>query len=271
MQQKIILITGASSGFGKATAECLAKNGHIVYGTSRKPQTAENGVRMLQMEVTDRESVAAAVAQIVAEQGRIDVVINNAGMGIGGAVELATEEEISLQMNTNFGGTVNVCSCVLPQMRKQRNGLIINTSSIGGVFGIPYQGFYSASKFAIEGYSEALSLETHQFGIKVVLIEPGDFSTGFTGSRRISVATQENADYKAQFARVLKNIEHDETHGGKPDYLAKKIAKIVAKKCPKFRYVITPDPMQKVSVFLSKVMCERHFQALLRLFYNMKD
>ena len=127
------------------------------------------------MDVIDRNSVAKVVEQIIAKQGRIDVVVNNAGIGIGGSAELATEEEIALQMNTNFGGTVNVCSCVLPYMRKQRNGLIINMSSIGGVFGIPYQGFYSASKFAIEGYSETLSLETAPFGIKVVIVEPGDF------------------------------------------------------------------------------------------------
>jgi len=268
MKQKIILITGASSGFGKATASYLASQGHVVYGTSRKPQLLD-GVTMLTMDVTNRVSVASAVSEILAKHERVDVLINNAGMGIGGAVELATPEEIALQMDTNFGGVVNVCSAVLPLMRAQRHGLIINLSSIGGVFGIPYQGFYSASKFAIEGYSEALSLEVAQFGIKVVLVEPGDFNTGFTGSRCVSTQTSENVDYKASFARVLKNIEHDEQNGGKPLYLAKKIAKIVALKRPKLRYVVTPDVMQKVSVFLSKIMSGRHFQWLLRKFYKV--
>ncbi|MDD3405217.1 MAG: SDR family oxidoreductase [Paludibacteraceae bacterium] len=269
MQHKIILVTGASSGFGKAISEQLVKEGHIVYGTSRKLVTFDNGCKMLQMDVTDRMSINNAILQIIEEQKQIDVVINNAGMGIGGSVELATKEEIALQMNTNFGGTVNVCSCVLPYMRRQRTGLIINTSSIGGVFGIPYQGFYSASKFAIEGYSEALSLETYQFGVRVVMVEPGDFSTGFTGNRKISVATQNDPDYQASFARVLKNIEHDETNGGKPEYLAKQIAKIVASKRPRLRYVITPNFTQKLSVLLSKIMCGRHFQAMLRKFYNV--
>lgn len=269
MERKIILVTGASSGFGKTIAAQLVKEGHFVYGTSRKATVSDTGCTMLQMDVIDRNSVAKVVEQIIAKQGRIDVVVNNAGIGIGGSAELATEEEIALQMNTNFGGTVNVCSCVLPYMRKQRSGLIINMSSIGGVFGIPYQGFYSASKFAIEGYSETLNLETAQFGIKVVIVEPGDFCTEFTGNRKISAATQNNADYRNSFARVLKNIEHDETHGAKPEYLAKKIAKIVACKRPRLRYVVTPNPIQKLSVVLSKIMCGRHFQALLRLFYKV--
>lgn len=268
MEQKIILITGASSGFGKATASYLASQGHVVYGTSRKPQLLD-GVIMLTMDVTNRLSVASAVAEVLAKHTRIDVLINNAGMGLGGAVELATPEEIALQMDTNFGGVVNVCSAVLPLMRAQHQGLIINLSSIGGVFGIPYQGFYSASKFAIEGYSEALSLEVAQFGVKVVLVEPGDFNTGFTGSRCISQATVADADYKASFARVLKHIEHDEQNGGNPLYLAKKIGKIVVARRPKLRYVVTPDVMQKVSVLLSKLMCGRHFQWLLRKFYDV--
>src|SRR5574344_1164456 len=228
MEQKIILVTGASSGFGKARAERLVSEGHIVYGTSRKPCADAGCVRMLRLDVTDKQSITAAVNQIIAEQHHIDVLINNAGLGIGGAVELATAEEVGLQMGTNFGGTVNMCTVVLPFMRLQRSGLIINVSSIGGVFGIPYQGFYSASKFAIEGYSEALSLEIAPFSVKVVIVEPGDFCTGFTGSRKISSATQADADYGEPFARVLRNIERDENHGGKPEYLARKVAKIVS-------------------------------------------
>ena len=263
----VILITGASSGFGRAMAERLAAEGHRVYGTSRHTQAAE-GYTMLPMDVTDCASIEAAVAHVLQCEGRIDVLINNAGMGIGGAAELATDEEISLQIGTNFLGTARVCSCVLPHMRRQRNGLIINISSIAGVFGIPYQGWYSASKFAIEGYSEALSLEVAQFGVRVVLVEPGDFCTGFTGNRRISSATQADDDYAPSFGRVLQHIEHDEKHGGSPDYLARKVAKIVAARRPHFRYVVTPDPAQRFSVFLSKVLCFRWFQRILRKFYD---
>ncbi len=269
MEHKIILITGASSGFGKAMAARLAAAGHTIYGTSRRAQTSSADCTMLTMDVTDRASVEAAVQQVVAAEGHIDVLINNAGMGIGGAVELATDDEIALQIGTNLLGTARVCSCVLPHMRQQRKGLIINISSIGGVFGIPYQGWYCASKFAVEGYSEALNLEVAQFGVRVVLVEPGDFNTGFTSNRRISAATQADADYAPSFARVLKHIEHDETQGGNPDYLARKMVKIVAARRPRLRYVITPDCTEKISVALSKLMCGRHFQALLRRFYDV--
>ncbi|MDR0829442.1 MAG: SDR family oxidoreductase [Prevotellaceae bacterium] len=278
--KKVILITGASSGLGKAIAENLVKNGHIVYGTSRNvesrgvarnapTQCAPTDVKMLLMDVTSRTDIAAAIDKILQAENRLDVVINNAGMGIGGAVELAAEEEIALQMNTNFFGVVNVCSAVMPHFRKQRKGLIINASSVGGVFALPYQGFYSASKFAVEGYSEALSLETRQFGINVVIIEPGDFNTGFTQSRVISQKSLENEDYKTSFERVLKNIEKDETNGAKPEYLAKKINKIINKKRPKLRYVITPNIIQKLSVWLSYILPGRLFQWIIRLFYSV--
>lgn len=126
MQPQIILITGASSGFGKITAQMLSEQGHIVYGTSRKPSENIGKVRMLVVDVTNSISVRQAVEQIISEQGRMDVLINNAGMGIGGALELATEEEVSMQMNTNFFGVVNMCKAVLPYMRKARRGKIIN-------------------------------------------------------------------------------------------------------------------------------------------------
>ena len=183
---QVILITGASSGFGKVTAQTLAGKGYVVYGTSRRIANGNIGqIRMLIADVTDENSVRSAVNRIMDEQGHIDVLINNAGMGIGGALEMATDEEISSQMDTNFMGMVRMCRAVLPIMRKQRQGKIINISSIAGRIAVPYQGFYSASKFAIEGYSEALSMEVYPFGIKVCVVEPGDFNTGFTASRNI--------------------------------------------------------------------------------------
>jgi len=143
MERQTIIVTGASSGFGKATAEMLAGKGHSVYGLCRR-EMADGSVKYRQCDVRDRAQVAAVVAAIVKEEGRVDVLVNNAGMGIGGALELATEEEIDLQMGTNFMGCVNMCQTVLPYMRKARQGKIINLSSIGGVMGLPYQGFYSA-------------------------------------------------------------------------------------------------------------------------------
>ena len=180
----IVFITGISSGFGFETAKLLSQEGHTVYGTVRRSVEPLPKVNYIQLDVRDRDAVKKAVDKIVEKEGRIDVLVNNAGMGIGGPLEFATEEEIRLQMDTNFMGLVHCVDAVLPHMRKQGSGKIIALSSIGGLMGLPFQGFYSASKFAIEGYCEALRLETQSFGIKVVVLRPGDFSTGFTGSRK---------------------------------------------------------------------------------------
>ncbi|MEG1564332.1 MAG: SDR family oxidoreductase [Bacteroides sp.] len=266
MQPQIILITGASSGFGKSTAQMLAAQGHLVYGTSRKPSTDQGKVRMLVVDVTKRASILLAIEQLLSEQGRIDVLINNAGMGIAGALELATEEEIASQMDTNFRGVVNMCTAVLPHLRKARKGKIINISSIGGVMGIPYQGFYSASKFAVEGYSEALALEVHPFGIKVCLVEPGDFNTGFTDHRNISEQTLHEADYKESFAKSLKIIEKEERNGSHPCKLSAAICKIVTSKNPPFRTKVGPW----VQILFAKSkswLPDAVMQFALRLFY----
>lgn len=268
--QKIILITGVSSGFGRAIAERLLGDGHIVYGTSRRElDFSLEGLIVRRLDVTDRHGVKSVVDSIVQEQGRIDVLINNAGVGIAGATELASDEEIDLQMNTNLRGVVGMCAAVLPYMRAKRSGTIINISSIGGVFAIPYQGFYSVSKFAVEAYSEALSLETKQFGIRVVIVEPGDFNTGFTANRKVSAATIDDSDYGESFARVINNIEQDERGGGDPRYLARKISKIVRKRSPRLRYLIAPNFIQKLSVAAHTVLPNRLFEILVRIFYNV--
>lgn len=266
MQPQVILITGASSGFGKISAQMLAEQGHIVYGTSRKPYANTDKVKMFIVDVTDLSSIREAVKQIVVEQGRIDVLINNAGMGIGGALELATEEEVSRQMNTNFFGVVNMCREVLPIMRKSRKGKIINISSIAGVMGIPYQGFYSTSKFAVEGYSEALALEVHPFGIKVCLVEPGDFNTGFTDNRNISELTINDSDYGESFSKSLKIIEKEEKNGCHPQKFGKTICKIVNRKNPPFRTKV--GPIVQVWFARSKrLLPDRWMQMALRFFY----
>lgn len=268
---KIILITGASSGLGKACAEYLAsKKGYVVYGTSRKvsPTLYPSSFTMLPMDVVQPESVQVAVQTIIDKHGRIDVAINNAGMGIGGALELATPEEIALQMNTNFMGTVNVCSAVIPHMRRVGGGKIINLSSIGGVMGIPFQGFYSASKFAVEGYSETLSLELHPFKIKVVLVEPGDFATGFTAARVISESTKNSEHYSHKFNKCMAIIEKEENGGCKPIKLAKVVYKITKAKRPKFRYKVG-NMVQTCFARAKAVIPSRTYQALLRIFYNL--
>ena len=264
---KVILITGASSGFGKAIAERLAAKGNIVYGTSRKEKEDKN-IRFLVVDVRDRQTIDNAVNHIVKESGRIDVVVNNAGMGIGGSLELATNEEIELQMGTNFRGCVNVCQSVLPIMREQGGGQIINLSSIGGVMGLPYQGFYSASKFAIEGFTEALAAEVRGFGIKVSMVEPGDFATNFTARRVNSEATSQNASYSQSFARSLSIIEKEENGGLKPEILAKKIEKIINTRHPRLRYVVA-NLEQKLSVLLKRIIPGNWMVSILRNYYKV--
>ena len=227
---KVILITGATSGFGRTASGMLSAAGHTVYGTGRSVQegTRDDGVRMLRLDVTVPSSIEEAVGKIIAAEGRIDVLVNNAGAGIGGSLELATEEERRWQMETNFMGMTCVCSAVLPHMRRQRSGRIINISSIAGVVAVPYQGFYSASKFAIEGYSEALAVEVRRFGIRVCLVEPGDFRTGFTSSRKMSQATLDDPDYSASFRRTMAGVEKDETRGCDPARVGKVLCRLVA-------------------------------------------
>jgi short-subunit dehydrogenase len=268
-EQKVILITGASSGFGKISAQILAERGHIVYGTSRKQTDSPEKVIMLAMDVTDPYSIQKIITHIYSEQGRIDVLINNAGMGIGGALELATQEEVLQQMNTNFFGVVNMCNAVLPYMRKARQGKIINISSIAGIMAVPYQGFYSASKFAIEGYSEALALELHPFHIKVCLVEPGDFKTGFTASRNISTATLNDSDYGERFAKALTLIEKAENQGSNPILLGKAMCRIVEKKKPSFRTLVGPLE-QILFARVKSYLPNKVIQFILRSFYDIK-
>lgn len=269
MQPKIILITGASSGIGKACAEQLVGEGHIVYGTSRKPyQSDHENLHFIICDVIDIVSVEKCVKQIVAEQGRLDVLMNNAGAGIVGALELTTKEEFDFQMRVNFEGVFNVCAAVVPIMREQRSGTIINMSSVGGVMGLPFQGLYSASKFAVEGFSEALRLEMHTFGVNVVIIEPGDFNTGFTGSRMTSVATQNHPDYKEQFATTLRLIEDNESNGNPPVKIARLVSKIVNSKKPGFRYPVG-NIIERLSIFVKRIVPGRFYQWILRVYYKV--
>lgn len=263
----IVFITGISSGFGLETAKLLAEEGHTVYGTVRRAVEPLPKVHYLQMDVRDREAVTKAVAKVVEKEGRVDVLINNAGMGIGGPLEFATEEEIRLQMDTNFMGLVHCVDAVLPQMRRQGRGKIIALSSIGGLMGLPFQGFYSASKFAIEGYCEALRLEVKQQGINVIVLRPGDFSTGFTGSRK-KVADDAALQAYPIYKSAIEKVEHDENGGLKPDVLARKISKILKEKNPRNGYVVASFE-QKLSVLLKRILPAKWFARILGSYYRL--
>jgi NAD(P)-dependent dehydrogenase (short-subunit alcohol dehydrogenase family) len=267
--QKVVFITGISSGFGKKTAELLAAKGHIVYGTVRRETGIMQNVNILKMDLNDPSSIKQAVATVLQKEGRIDVLINNAGAHTGGAIETSSIENIRLQMDTNVMGMVYMLKQVLPAMRQQREGIIINFSSIGGLMGLPFQGFYSASKFAIEGLSEALRMEVKQFNIKVVVINPGDFHTNNTANRRNFLTKAINDPYSEQFTKSLSIIEKDENGGWPPEVLARKMVKIVEAKNPCQRYVIATAE-QKLAVVLKKILPSAWFMKILAPHYGIK-
>ncbi len=181
-EYKVILVTGASSGLGLATALRLNAAGHRVYGASRS-RAPSTDTPWIVMDVDDDESVSHGVEHILAREGRIDVAINNAGIGYAGSVEDLTMGEARQQLETNFFGVLRVCRAVLPAMRRRGAGLIVNVTSIGAQIALPYQGHYTASKLALEGMSQALRMEAAGFGVRVVVVAPGDFRTGFTAHR----------------------------------------------------------------------------------------
>lgn len=267
MESKVILITGVSSGFGLTTAKHLAAIGHKVYGSVRRKIDEIQGVGLVNMDVTDLISVREAINYVISRERRIDVLINNAGVGIAGSIEETSAEELDLQMKTNFTGTVYTTQTVIPFMRQQNSGTIINISSIGGLMGLPFQGFYSASKFAVEGYSQALSLEVKPFKINVVIVNPGDFATQFTANRKISATG--NSSHYPFFKNALKEIEKHEIAGLHPTAIAHKIAYIVSSQNPAFRYVVA-SPSQKLSVWLYKMMPYKMFAKILEHYYNLR-
>src|ERR1700744_3140105 len=237
--KKIILVTGASSGLGLATAKALQAQGHTVYGTSRDVKKIKDvAFNPLQMDFTEDASVKAAIDTIIGTEGKIDVLVNNAGNGITGPLYAMPVEFAKIQIEVNFFGVVRVSSAVLPGMIEKKQGLVINISSLAGLFGLPYQGLYSASKFAIEGYSESLRMELQNTGVKVTVLNPGDFKTDFTGNREKLPFTLNNDKLKAEFEAAVAAMEKDEGIGASPDKLAQKICSIVAKSSPAHSYLV---------------------------------
>lgn len=262
---KVVLITGISSGFGFAVAQLLAKGNYRVYGTVRRKVELIPNVNYLYMDVVSDESVKQAIDGVFQKEGRVDVLINNAGVGIAAPIELTKITDIQHLMDVNFFGAVRATQAVLPIMRKQSSGIIIYISSIGGLIGLPYQGIYSASKFALEGFCHALYHEVKQFNIKVIVINPGDFATRFTANRLCAEKDDPIAVYP-NFGKTLSKIEQDEKNGLHPDELAKRIERLISKKNAPVRHVIA-SPLQKFSVFLKRILPEKLFYRIISKYY----
>jgi short-subunit dehydrogenase len=276
INEDVVLITGASSGIGKTIAEKLARLGYKVYGTSRKQQpldgknTAGNNgpgfFRLIQLDVCSEASVKNAVEYVLEKEGTIDVLINNAGFGIAGSVEDTSTEEAQKQFDTNFFGVHRMLRHVLPVMRKNQKGIIINISSVAGVFSIPFQSMYSASKYALEAMSEALRVEVKPFGIKVVLVEPGDTRTEFTSKRQIVAAADEYSVYKESFTRSLNTMVKDETNGPEPDVVAKVVIKVLNRKNAPIRVAVGAS--YKALVILKRFVPARFAEYIIGKLYS---
>ncbi len=265
---QVILVTGASSGIGEAIAIHLHQKGHIVYGSGRTAHGLHtSGFRFISLNVNDSESVNNAVEYIIQKETRLDVLINNAGIGLAGAVEEVDEESVKHIFDTNITGVYRTCKAVLPQMRRQKSGKIINIGSIAGMIGLPYRSFYSASKFAIEGFSEGLSMEVKQFGIKVVLVQPGDMKTSIN-QNRIEVDGGQDSPYLESFNYVRSKFSNAVDNAFEPIVIAKIIDQIINDKRPSFRY-IKGSFFEYLTCFLKSTLSFRSFEKAVTSYYKM--
>ena len=263
---RVVLITGASSGIGRVAAQRLHARGARVWGASRRVIAGE--IPWIAMDVADDDAVRAGVRTLLEKEGRIDALITCAGYGIAGAIEDTSSVEAQAQFATNFFGTFRAVRAVLPAMRAQRAGRIVLVGSIAGRIALPFQGFYSASKFALEGFAEALRMEVKPFGIDVSLIEPGDFKTDFTAARvRVAGATAQSP-YYAACERALRQMEEDERTGPDPAIVAESILAMLDATRPPFR-VRVGGLVQKMAVSLKAVLPETMFERLIMGSYKI--
>jgi len=263
---KVVLVTGASSGIGNAIAEYLGKRGHRVYGASRSSVESRH-FTSVRMDVTKAEEIDNIISKIFISEGKIDAVVNNAGLGVAGPFETSNLEEIRKAMETNFYGTIKVCQTVLPFMRKQKDGYIINISSIGSVMGLPYRGFYSASKASVDIMTEALRMEVKGFGIKVCLVHPGDVKTAINDHRLIAAKDSDDA-YGETFTRIYEEMNKDVRKGIKPEKFGPVIGKIIHSENVKRNYYVGHFT-QKLSVKLKKLLPDFLFEKMIMSYYKL--
>lgn len=265
---KVVLITGGSSGIGKSIGEFLLSKGYDVYGTSRNPERyASSKIKLVALDVADVTSIKNAVQSILQSSGRIDVLINNAGAGITGPMEEIPDEEIKRNFETNLFGPINVIKSVLPQMRKQNSGLVINITSIAGYMGLPYRGIYSASKGALELITEAFRMEIKDFNIHMTNVAPGDFATNIAAGRYHAPVIH-GSPYEVKYGSVLRAIDEDVNKGNNPDLVAKVIYKIINTSNPKIHYKVGAF-MQKFSVVLKRLLPDKVYEKLLLNHYKL--
>ena len=265
---KVVLITGGSSGIGKSIGEFLHHKGFAVYGTSRNPDKVVHSIfPLVALDVRDAKSIQLAVAKIIQETGRLDIVINNAGVGIAGPLEEIPMEEIKNNFETNFFGPIEVMKAVLPQMRSQQSGLIINITSIAGYMGLPYRSVYSASKGALELVTEALRMEVKPFGIQITNVAPGDFATNIAAGRFHAPVTKGSA-YEKVYGDVLNTMDQHVDSGSNPNEMAEAVYRIIQEINPRIHYKVGAF-MQKFSIVLKRILPDKVYEKMLMNHYNL--
>ncbi len=264
---KVVLLTGASGGLGTAIARHLSQKNYKVYGTSRKERVSQY-YTWVPMDLSDAASIDKAINSVLSKENRIDILINNAGIGITGSIEETPIDDLRKVFEVNFFGMVQTIQKVVPVMRGQQSGTIINISSIAGYTGLPFRGFYSATKSAVMRMSEALSSEVQQFNIKVIDVAPGDFKTNIAAGRLYTEA-REDSPYYADYKRILKMIDDEVDAGLEPDILGRKVDKILQTKHPKLRYNIGLF-MQRLTPYLTCLLSGRFFEKLILKHYKMR-
>jgi NAD(P)-dependent dehydrogenase (short-subunit alcohol dehydrogenase family) len=270
--KRTVLVTGCSSGIGLATCHVLSRNNFMTYGTVRNLSKAKKiqdlinrenlSLKILRLDVNDNQSIKLAVKKILADTGRIDVLINNAGYGMFGPVEEITTQEVKKQFETNFFGTIRLIKAIVPIMRKQGNGTIVNISSMVGRFGVPLNSAYVSSKFAVEGLSESISFELEEFGIRVIVIEPGVVKSDFFHNVKVKGMNLESPYHKLMERRVNfldKAMKNSLTSSYD---VADTILEALNSKDPKFRYVIGNDATN--SLRMRNSLSDRKFMEWIR-------
>ena len=265
---KVVLITGGSSGIGKSIGEFLHQKGFVVYGTSRNPEKISNSIfPLVALDVRDKQSIVNCVAEVIQKAGRLDVVINNAGVGITGPIEEIPTEEIKNNFETNLFGPIEVMKAVLPQMRLQQSGLIINVTSIAGYMGLPFRGVYSASKGALELITEALRMEVKSFGIHITNVAPGDFATNIAAGRYHAPVIKGSA-YEMTYGKSLKEMDNHVDSGSNPNEMARAIFAIIQNENPKIHYKVGAF-MQKFSIVLKRILPDKMYERMLMNHYKL--
>lgn len=266
MKSLTIIITGTSSGIGKSLAEYFGKKNHRVYGLSRKTVESEY-FTSISTDVTDKLSIEKAINQILAKENKIDLLINNAGMGMVGAVEDAQQEEILKLFNLNVVGAVQMMSAVLPVMRKNTSGKIINVSSIGSEMGLPFRGFYSASKSALDKVTEAIRYEVDVWNIDACSLHLGDVKTNIADHR---VKSQVSAPYQKVFSKVYALMNSHVDEGNEPKEVAVYIERLIEKKKWKAHYYFGKLG-QKIGVPLKWILPQNFYESLMKKYNQMND